>query len=63
MFANNKCLSLTLVKNCLVTRVSAGIMRRFVLWDTACNFNDVIQKFKNLKCLITGTSTLFKIAI
>ena len=39
-------------------RASAGIMRRFVLWDTACNFNDVIQKFKNLKCLITGTSTL-----
>ena len=34
-------------------------MRRFVLWDTACNFNDVIQKFKNLKCLITGTSTLY----
>ena len=34
-------------------------MRRFVLWDTACNFfNDVIQKFKNLKCLVTGTSTL-----
>ena len=25
-------------------RVSAGIMRQFVLWDTACNFNDVIQK-------------------
>ena len=33
-------------------------MRRFVLWDTAGNFNDVIQKFKNIKCLITGTSTL-----
>ena len=42
----------------ILNRVSAGIMRQFVSWDTACNFNDVIQKFKNLKCLITGTSTL-----
>ena len=42
----------------ILNRVSAGIMRQFVSWHTACNFNDVIQKFKNLKCLITGTSTL-----
>ena len=42
----------------ILNRVSAGIMRQFVSWDTACNFNDVIQKFKNLKCLITDTSTL-----
>ena len=33
-------------------------MRRFVLWGIACNFNDVIQKFKDPKYLITGTSTL-----
>ena len=28
----------------ILNRVSAGIMRQFVSWDTACNFNDVIQK-------------------
>ena len=39
-------------------RVSAGIMRRFVLWDTACNFNDVIQKFKNLNWYIYSTAVM-----
>ena len=39
-------------------RVEAGIMRRMVLWDTACNFNGFISNQLIFNCLITGTSTL-----
>ena len=39
-------------------RVEAGIMRRMVLWDTACNFNAFISNQSIFNCLITGASTL-----
>ena len=39
-------------------RVEAGIMRRMVLWDTACNFNGFISNQSIFNCLITGASTL-----
>ena len=29
-----------------VLKVGFGIMRQFVLWDTACNFNGVILKIQ-----------------
>ena len=40
-------------------RVEAGIMRRVVLWDTACNFNVFISNQSIFNCLITGGSTLY----
>ena len=40
-------------------RVEAGIMRRMVLWDTACNFNAFISNQSIFNCLITGASTLY----
>ena len=46
-------------------RVEAGIMRRMILWDTACYlfcsvmcFNAVISNQSIFSCLITGASTL-----
>ena len=33
-------------------RVEAGIMRRMILWDTACNFNAVISNQSIFNCLI-----------
>ena len=39
-------------------RVEAGIMRRMVLWDTACNFNAFISNQSIFNYLITGASTL-----
>ena len=42
-------------------RVEAGIMRRVVLWDTACNFNAFISNQSIFNCLITGESTLITI--
>ena len=35
-----------------------GIMRRVVLWDTACNFKAVILNQSILNHLITSASTL-----
>ena len=39
-------------------RVEAGIMRRVVLCDTACNFNAFISNRSIFNCLITGESIL-----
>ena len=44
-------------------RVEAGIMRRMVLWDTACNFNAFISNQSIFNCLIIGASTLYTHAI
>ena len=44
-------------------RVEAGIMRRMVLWDTACNFNAFISNQSIFNCLINGASTLYTHAI
>ena len=41
-----------------VHRVEAGIMRRMVLWDTACNFNAFISNQSIFNCLIIGASIL-----
>ena len=43
--------------------VEAGIMRRVVLWGTACNLNGLISNQSIFNCLITGTSTLLVVAI
>ena len=39
-------------------RVEAAIMRRVVLFDTACNFNAFISNQSIVNCLITSASTL-----